>query len=75
MAGVPNTLPLQDLNRDAELGRVGCSLCPGAGKCYVPRPRHKTSFYNMLEGSGQTNRGCGWKNLSYLPNTPTALST
>src|ERR1700719_4188686 len=27
MAGVPNTLPLQDLNRDAEFGRVGCSLC------------------------------------------------
>jgi hypothetical protein len=22
----PNTLPPQDLNRDAELGRVGCSL-------------------------------------------------
>jgi len=29
MAGVPNTLPLQDLNRDAEFGRVGCSSCPG----------------------------------------------
>ena|SRR5581483_2517253 len=24
MAGVPNTLPPQDLNRNAELGRVGC---------------------------------------------------
>jgi len=26
-AGVPNTLPPQDLNRNAELGRVGSSPC------------------------------------------------
>ena len=28
MTGVPNTLPLQDLNRNAELGRVGRVLTP-----------------------------------------------
>jgi len=36
MAGVPNTLPLQDLNRDAELGRVGCSVLR-AGNDNLPK--------------------------------------
>jgi hypothetical protein len=27
-AGVPNTLPLQDMNRSAELGRVGFTFAP-----------------------------------------------
>jgi len=45
MAGVPNTLPLQDLNRDAELGRVGCSSCPRQGNATFPSLRHKTKFY------------------------------
>jgi len=57
VAGVPNTLPLQDLNRDAELGRVGCSSCSGQGTATSPSPRHKTNFYSMLQRSGQTNRG------------------
>jgi len=57
MAGVPNTLPLQDLNRDAELGRVGCSLCPGQTTATSQSPWHKTKFYNMLDTAGQTNRG------------------
>ena len=51
MAGVPNTLPLQDLNRDAELGRVGCQMCRRLGS--DPSPWHKTNFYNTLEGAGQ----------------------
>src|SRR5580704_12544946 len=52
MAGVPNTLPLQDLNRDAELGRVGCSSCPKQGNATFPSPRNKTNLYNMLDESG-----------------------
>ncbi len=47
MAGVPNTLPPQDFNRSAELGRVGCSAAEGprVGSSSLPRAtRHKTSF-------------------------------
>jgi len=44
MAGVPNTLPLQDLNRDAELGRVGRSLCCGRGSAASPKPTAQDQF-------------------------------
>ncbi len=61
-AGVPNTLPPQDLNRSAKLGRVGCSApkSPRSGSAAsLGRARHKTSFYNMLGNQGQTGRGHG----------------
>src|SRR4029077_15407198 len=56
-AGVPNTLPPQDLNRSAKLGRVGCSApkSPRSGSAAsLGRARHKTIFYNMLAKQGQT---------------------
>jgi hypothetical protein len=56
IAGVPNTLPLLDLNRDTELGRVGCSSHPGQGNGVTQSPRHKTKFYNMLAKAGQTGK-------------------
>jgi hypothetical protein len=56
MAGVPNTLPLQDLNRDAELGRVGYSPHPEQGNAATRSSTHRTKFYNMLETTGQTDR-------------------
>jgi len=64
MAGVPNTLPLQDLNRDAELGRVGYSLHPEQGNAATRSSRHRTKFYNMLETTGQTDRNkAEWLNF------------
>jgi len=75
---VPNTLPPQDWNRDAELGRVGSSLCrasqlrhkrlnqsarhPGM-KIPGREPASKTCFYNMLGTGGQT-RQAGEKQLA-----------
>jgi len=47
IAGVPNTLPPQDFNRSAELGRVGCSApeSPRAGSEVSPgRPVTKRVF-------------------------------
>src|SRR5581483_2782864 len=49
--GVPNTLPLQDLTRSAELGRVGRVL---AGNSRMNMPPHKTISYSTSAEGGQT---------------------
>jgi hypothetical protein len=76
-AGVPNTLPPQDLNRSAKLGRVGCSApkSPRSGSAAsLGRARHKTSFYNMLGNQGQTGRAAASTFHSVIPSSARDLA-
>ena len=58
-AGVPNTLPPQDWNRNAEFGRVGCSVpsyqqhLPYGPVPHLLGPWHRTDLYNMIRRAGQ----------------------
>src|SRR5580704_7359425 len=58
-AGVPNTLPLQGMNRSAELGRVGFFVCAGSVRNeanHSPNAvQHKTGVYSMPRKTGQTH--------------------
>src|ERR1700733_14327694 len=65
----------KNVNRDAELGRVGCLMCRGQGSATDPSPRHKTNFYNMLEKEGQTSCGLGDTQFFKLENCKSCVDS